>query len=81
MTHKANQQIMEGMKPPRPHIEPAEGGEWGHNWSNPEDTRWGRLCGAAHTAQLLKMKCSWAYARRTISCNNPVDPRAWKYDL
>ena len=47
-------------------------------WSNPEDDRWGRLCGAASTSQLLKTKGLWAYPRCTLNYNKPVDPPRMK---
>ena len=39
------------------------------------DDGWGRLRGTTSAARPFKTKGSWAYARITPSCNNPlVDP-------
>jgi hypothetical protein len=37
------------------------------------DDGWGRNRGEDSTTRLIKTKGSWAYARRTLSCNTPVD--------
>ena len=38
-----------------------------------EDDGWGRKRDDPSTARPFKTKGSWAYARRTLSCNTPVD--------
>ena len=38
------------------------------------DDGWGRIRGACSTARLHRTKGSWEFARRTLGCNNPVDP-------
>ena len=38
------------------------------------DDGWGRIRGEDSTACPFKTKGSWEFARRTLSCSNPVDP-------
>jgi len=37
------------------------------------DDGWGRIRGEDSTARPFKTKGSWEFARRTLSCNTPVD--------
>jgi hypothetical protein len=39
-----------------------------------EDGGWGRIRSNNGSTRAMKTKGSWAFARRTLSCENPTDP-------
>ena len=40
----------------------------------PEDDVWGKIRNNNGSTREITTKGLWAYARRTLSCNNPTDP-------
>ena len=47
---------------------------WGRNQISPVDEEWGWIRSTDGSANLFITKGLWAYARRTLSCDNPMDP-------
>ena len=39
-----------------------------------EDDGWGKIGNNNGSTKAVKTKGSWAYARRTLSCDNPTNP-------
>ena len=45
----------------------------GSDQISPVDKGWGYLRGTNSSTRPMKTKGSWTFARRTLSCNNPMD--------